>query len=161
MDRREMLGMLGVGAVGLTALSGREALADDAGPKMDSAHKECLEACSDCARACDMAYHHCLMQVAEGKRDHAKPLRFASECAGFCALSACNIAKMSPLMTFSCEACAEACKATLAVISKFDSDEMKAAAKDLARCEKSCRAMVEAMGHHHHETSAGSAPRAN
>ena len=158
MDRRELLGVLGAGAVGLTALSGREALAQQASAKLDDVHKECLEACSDCARACEMAFHHCTMQAAEGKRDHAKPLHYAVDCAGFCALAACNIAKHSPLMAYSCEACAEACKATLAVVSKFDSDEMKAATKALTRCEKACTAMIEAMGHHH-PTSTG--PRAN
>jgi hypothetical protein len=161
MDRREMLGLLGAGAVGFTALSGGRASADAGSAKLDAVHKECLEACSDCARSCDMTYHHCLMQVAEGKKEHAKPLQYAADCAGFCALSACNVAKQSPLMAFSCEACADACKATLAVISKFDSEEMKSAAKELARCEKACQAMVAAMGHHHRETSSGSAPRAN
>jgi len=155
MDRREMLGLLGVGTLGLSTLTGREVFGSEASMKLDAVHKECLEACSACARSCDMTYNHCLMEVAEGKKEHAKPLRFVADCAGFCALSACNIAKQSPLMAYSCEACADACKATLAVVSKFDSEEMKAAAKELARCEKSCRAMVEAMGHHHHETSTG------
>jgi predicted ATPase len=161
MDRREMLGVLGVGTLGLTAFSSREARADEAATKLDAVHQECLEACSDCAKACDMTFHHCLMQLAEGKREHAKSVQYAADCAGFCALSACNIAKHSPLMAYSCEACAESCKATLAVVSKFDADEMKAAAKALTRCEKSCRSMLEAMGHHHHETGAGTAPRAN
>ena len=152
MDRREMLGLLGAGAVGLTAMSSREAVAAD--PKLDAMHKECLEACGDCAKACDMAFHHCYTQVAEGKRDHAKPLHYVADCAGFCALSACNIAKHSPLMVHSCESCAEACKATLAVVSQFDSEEMKATAKSLERCEKSCRAMVAGMGHEHHDHSA-------
>jgi hypothetical protein len=147
MDRREMLGLLGAGAVGLTAVSGSEARAE---AKLDPVHKECLEACSECARSCDMTYHHCLMEVAQGKKEHAKSLQYAADCAGFCALSACNIAKHSPLMVYSCEACAEACKDTLAVVSKFDSEEMKAAARSLARCEKSCREMVKAMGGHHH-----------
>jgi len=160
MDRREMLGLLGAGAVGFTALSGGQASADAGFAKLDAVHKECLEACGDCAKACDMTYHHCLMLVAEGKKEHAKPLQYAADCAGFCALSACNIAKHSPLMAISCDACAEACKATFAVVSKFDSEEMKAAAKELARCEKSCRVMVEAMGHYRHENSAGPAPRA-
>jgi len=150
MDRRELLGMLGAGTVGLAAMSGREAEAQEFAHKMDAVHKECLEACGDCAKACDMAFHHCVMQVAEGKREHAKPLHYFADCSGFCALSACNIAKQSPLMAYSCEACGDACKATLAVVSKFDSPEMKAATKALERCEKSCVAMVEAMGHHHH-----------
>lgn len=151
MDRREMLGMLGAGAIGLTAMSGREALAEDECCKMDAVHKECLEACADCAKTCDMTYHHCLMLVAEGKKEHARPLQFVADCAGFCALSACNIARHSPLMAHSCSACAEACKDTRAVVAKFDSEEMKAAAKALEKCEKSCRAMVKSMGHHIHE----------
>ncbi len=150
MDRREMFGMLGAGAFGIAALSGREAFAaDEAHAKLNSVHKECLEACGECAEACDMAFNHCVTQVAEGKKEHAKPLRYAADCAGFCALSACNIAKHSPLMAHSCEACADACKDTLAVISKFDSEEMKAATKALVRCEAACKAMVQAMGHHH------------
>jgi hypothetical protein len=107
-----------------------------------------------------MAYHHCLDQVAEGKRDHAKPLRYSADCSGFCSLSASNIARHSPLMALSCESCGQACQETLAVISRFDAPEMKAAALALERCEKSCRAMVEAMGHHHH-APAVKAPRAN
>jgi len=156
MDRRQMIGMMGAGAAGLAALSGREAVAADP-EKLDAVHKECLEACSDCAKACDMTFHHCYTQVAEGKRDHAKPLHYVADCAGFCALAACNIAKHSPLMAYSCEACAEACKSTIAVVSAFDSPEMKDVTKSLTRCEKACRAMVESMGHEHHSTTA---PRA-
>jgi hypothetical protein len=160
MDRREIFGMLGVGALGLSALSGREVLADEPSAKLDAVHKECLEACAECDKACDMASNHCLDQVAKGNRDHAKPLRYMTDCAGFCALAACNIARHSPLMVYSCEACASACKETLAVVSRSDLPEMKAAAEALERCEKSCRAMVEAMGHRNH-APASTAPRAN
>jgi hypothetical protein len=142
MDRRAMLGMLGVGAVGVT-FAGHEA---EAGVTMlDKVHADCLKACSDCAQSCDMTFHHCYTQVAEGKRDHAKPLHLVSDCAGFCNLSASLIAKKSPFMTYSCQACAEACKATAAVVEKFDSEEMRMAAEKLRACEKSCIAMVEAM----------------
>src|SRR4051812_48565733 len=79
MKRREMLGVLGVGAAGLTALS--TASAQQADPhsneqahRHDKMHEDCLKACSDCARMCDETFHHCYMQVAEGKRDHAKSL---------------------------------------------------------------------------------------
>ncbi len=54
-------------------------------------------------------------------------------------------------MAHSCEACAEACKDTLAVVGKMDSPEMKSYTKSLEKCEKSCRAMVKAMGGHKHE----------
>jgi len=154
MDRRAMLGMLGAGAVGV-GLSGRESIAAVADEhdhhKMmhDKVHEACLKACSDCAKSCDETFHHCVMMVGEGKKEHAKSVQLLSDCAGFCALSACMIAKHSPLMVHSCEACADACKATAAEVGKFDMPEMKAAAKALMACEKSCREMVAAMGHDH------------
>jgi hypothetical protein len=141
MDRRTMLGMVGVGAVGLAAFPGGEARASG----LDKTHEDCLKACSDCAKACDETFHHCYKEVAEGKRDHARPLHFLSDCAGFCGLSACMIARHSPLMVDSCNSCAEACRKTAAVVEKFDSEEMRMAAVKLRACEKSCLAMVEAM----------------
>lgn len=158
MKRREMLGTLGAGAAGLAALSATTTSASaqqEGAHRHDKTHEDCLKACSDCAKMCDETFHHCYMQVAEGKRDHAKPLHLVSDCAGFCSLSACMIAKHSPLMVHSCASCAEACASTATVVEKFDDPEMKAAAKSLRACEASCRAMVKAMGghEHHHETS--------
>ena len=154
MDRREMLGALGAGAIGLTALTAKaDDKSDDHCCDLDKTHEDCLKACSDCAKSCDMTFHHCYTKVAEGKADHAKALHLVSDCAGFCALSACMIAKHSPLMVHSCGACAEACKTTAAEVEKFDSEEMKHAAKKLRECEKSCRSMVVAMG--------GGSPKAN
>jgi hypothetical protein len=146
MDRRELLGVLGAGAVGLTALSARaDDKSDDHCCDLDKVHEDCLKACSECAKACDMTFHHCYTKVAEGKADHAKPLHLVSDCAGFCKLSESMIAKHSPLMVHSCAACAEACKATAAEVEKFDSEEMKRAAMKLHECERSCREMVASM----------------
>jgi hypothetical protein len=78
------------------------------------------------------------------------PMTFTKNvCAGFCGLSAKNIASHSPLMALSCESCGEACKATMEQVAAFDSAEMKAVAAELKRCEASCRKMVTAMGHKH------------
>ena len=152
MDRRAMLGMLGAGAVGV-AITGHEAFAaDDQDPHAAmhaKLHESCLKACSDCAKSCDETFHHCMMLLAKGEKEHALSAHLLSDCAGFCGLSACMIAKHSPLMVHSCMACAEACKATAAEVGKFDMPEMKAAAKALAACEKSCREMVAGMHHNH------------
>lgn len=147
MDRRELLGMVGAGALGLTAMSAR---ADDKSSashccELDHVHKTCLEACNDCAKACDVTFQHCYMEVAQGKKEHAKALRLAADCAEFCRLSASLIARQSPLMTHSCRSCAEACKDTAAEVDKFDSHEMKDAVKKLHHCEQSCRDMVAHM----------------
>jgi len=147
MDRREMLGVVGAGAIGLTAMSAKADDKSSSGSccELDSVHESCYKACSECAKTCNMTFHHCYMEVAEGKKEHARALHLASDCAAFCTLSAAMIAKHSSLMAYSCEACAEACKATAAEVGRFDSTEMKAAAKMLLDCEKSCREMVAHM----------------
>ncbi len=151
MDRRELLTTISAGGLGMMAMASNSKAQAPAvkSSDHDKVHADCLEACSSCAKSCDETFHHCYVAVSEGKRDHAKALHLLSDCAGFCSLSACMIAKHSSLMAHSCAACAEACKETVAEVSKFDSTEMKMAAKKLIECEKSCRAMVEHMGHHH------------
>lgn len=150
MDRRELLGMVGVSALGLTAMSAKADDKSSAGHccELSQTHKDCLEACNECATACDVTFHHCYMQLAEGKKEHAKALHLAADCAEFCRLSASLIAKQSTLMAHSCRACAEACKNTAAEVDRFDSHEMKDAVKKLRKCEESCRDMVAKMAGH-------------
>jgi hypothetical protein len=143
MHRRELLGVLGATAAGLVAVTGGEA---HAAPP-DKVHEDCLKACSECAKECNETFHHCYVQVAEGKKEHAKALHMAADCAEFCGLSASLIARHSPLMAYACEACADACKACSAECDKFDSEQMKDCAKSCRECEKSCREMVKALGH--------------
>jgi hypothetical protein len=152
MDRREMLGMLGAGALGLSALSANadDEKCDTSCCELDKVHEDCLKMCAKCAKVCDQTFHHCYLELSRGKKEHAKALHLVSDCAGFCGLSACMIAKHSPLMAYSCTACAEACKATAAEVEKFDSETMKAAAKKLHDCEQSCREMVASMKGHDH-----------
>lgn len=145
MDRRTMLGMMGLGTIGVAHLSATPA---EAAPG-DKAHDECARVCAECAQACEMAANYCYGQVAMGKKEHAKPLRFLNDCAGFCGLSARNVSSMSPLMDLSCDSCGDACKETREVVAAFDSPEMKKVADMLKKCEASCREMVAAMGHKH------------
>jgi len=144
MHRRECLAVLGATAAGLAAVTTGTARAQHAGG-LDKVHQECLDACSDCAKICDITFHHCATLVAEGKKDHAHSMHMAADCAEFCRLSATMVARHSPLMVHSCQACAEACKACAAACAKFDSKEMKACAEECKKCEASCRDMVKAM----------------
>jgi hypothetical protein len=144
MQRRECLGVLGATAAGLAAISATSAQAQHS-VTLDKAHESCYEACSSCAKSCDMTFHHCVRMLAEGKKEHARALHMVADCAEFCKLSATMIARHSPLMVQSCASCAEACKACAAACSKFDSEEMKACAEACKKCEESCREMVKAM----------------
>lgn len=145
MDRRECLSLLGASAAGLAAVSATPARAQNS-THLDKAHEKCYDACSDCAKSCDMMFHHCAVLVGEGKKEHAKPMRVAADCAEFCKLSATMIARHSPLMTASCGACADACAACASACSKFDSEVMKSCAETCKKCEDSCREMVKSMG---------------
>jgi hypothetical protein len=146
MDRRDLLCVLGTTAAGLVAATGRAVGAVDQAHVHSGAHGDCQKACQDCGRSCNETFHHCCEQVAAGKKEHAKALRLVADCAKFCSLSADMVASESPLMVYSCGACAEACKACAAECERFEGPEMKDCAKACHACEQSCRAMVQAMG---------------
>jgi hypothetical protein len=80
MDRRELLGVLGAGAMGLTALSRVEAREDEAhaGHHHDEAHADCMKACADCAKACNETASHCLEQLSSRFADF-RAMRFAND----------------------------------------------------------------------------------
>ena len=157
MDRREMFGTLAAGTAGLFALnSGASAsasaafFADDA--KMKEVMKDCLKACEMCAVTCEQTFTHCFGLVSEGKKEHAKAAQYALDCADFCALSVKMMLRESDLMSASCGACSEACKKCGDECAKFDSEIMKKCVAACRECEKTCKAMVSAMGSgHHHE----------
>ena len=149
MDRRESLGILGTTIVGLVAGSfgQAEAAAGQLGHN-DKAHEECLKACNSCADHCAEAFHHCVREVASGKKEHAVALRLVADCEGFCRLSSSMVARQSPLMAYACTACADACRDCARECDKFDAPTMKECAEACRACETSCRTMVKAMGLH-------------
>lgn len=149
MDRRELLGILGTTAAGLAAVTGGRASAQEQRAHGD-AHESCADACAECEKDCNKGFHHCFKQVQSGKSEHAKAMHLCVDCGEVCGTSAKLVARMSPLMTFTCRACAESCEACLAECEKLDDPEMKAVVASLKKCAQSCREMVKAMGAHEH-----------
>lgn len=149
MDRREMLHLLGGGAVGLAAMAGREARAQHP-HHHDTLHGECLKACTVCAEVCNETFHHGFEHIKDGHAEHGKAARLTIDCLGFCRLSADLLARESPLMGLACAACADACKACAEECSKHDDAQMKECAEACRACEKACRAMAERGGDHGH-----------
>ena len=149
MDRRELLGVLGATAAGLAAVTGGSALAQDArAHKEGDSHEKCADACSDCAKECNQGFHHCYKQVQAGKAGHAKAMHLCVDCGEVCSTSAKLVARMSPLMTITCHACAESCEACLAECEKLNDPGMRETVESLRKCAASCREMVKAMGGH-------------
>ena len=78
MDRRELLGMFGAaaGVLAVGAVEGRAA-DDCAAPAPGQTHEECLKACGECAKICNMSAHHCAERLSAGEgllKHHAKAL---------------------------------------------------------------------------------------
>jgi hypothetical protein len=147
MDRREMLGVLGLGAAGLGAFTATSAQAqeDPGRHHHDKAHDECMKACEECAEICAANFNHCLKLVEQGHRDHARPARMSLDCAEFCGLSICLMSRQSELVDTACAACADACKRCGEECAKYDSEMMKQCAEVCRKCEQACRAMVQSM----------------
>jgi hypothetical protein len=149
--RRELLGALGTGAAALALLPKSTVTAktglDDNDAKNAAMQHSCAEACGDCAKACNKAYHYSLEQASAGKSRHAKIARTLIDCAAFCDLSATLISRQSTLMGLSCRACADACRRCAQECESFDTElDMKICFDACQRCEESCRNMVKAMG---------------
>ena len=100
MDRRELLGVLGATAAGLAIAGG--ARAARAGHDKEDIHEKCADACSDCEKECNQAFHHCYKQVASGKAGHAKAMHLCVDCGEVCSTAAKLVARMSPLMVHTC-----------------------------------------------------------
>jgi hypothetical protein len=153
MDRRELLGVLGATAAGLAAVTGGETLAQQAKPHAHEEgrgdiHEKCAEACVDCEKHCNQGFHHCYRQISSGKQQHARAMHLCVDCGEVCSTAGKLVARMSPLMTYTCHACAESCEACIAECEKLNDPEMKETIAALRTCAQSCREMVKAMGGH-------------
>jgi hypothetical protein len=137
MDRRELLGVLGVGAAGLVALRTSQAHADD-----EETHDDPVKTLGECAKLCDEVAHHCLDELRQGGSHadlHDKAHEAAMDCQAFCVLTATLMARKSPVAKYAhlgsaaaCANCADACEGRQGNI-------MKECVKICRECEKLCR----------------------
>jgi len=160
MNRGEILGAIGPGATSLATLSAMKTYGHegDHAHEHGKGHQDCLKNCTECAKSCDHAFHHALLQLGEGKKILARTVQLLADCAKFCGLAACTISDHSPVMDHACEACAEVCKETAEACEACDIEEVKVAVRSLRACEQSCRAMVPGSRGDHHAGSAETKP---
>lgn len=144
MDRREWLGVLGAGAVGLVAVSESQGQAQHAGHD-DKAHLDCTKACADCMNECNETFHHCFEMMESGHKEHARAAHLTVDCAEFCKLAATMVGRQSPLMGYACQSCAEACQMCASECDKLSSAKMKECAQSCRNCERACRDMLASM----------------
>ena len=148
MNRRELIGFLGVSVAGFTALAapgfGREqGEHNHSGPL-----EECAKVCADCLRECESCSDHCARLLASGKKEHLTTLQTCADCAEVCGAAAKIASRHGPLAVAICEACAKACDICGAACEKAPDDQhMQKCAKACRYCAKACRDMVKHVGH--------------
>jgi hypothetical protein len=160
MNRREMIGALGLGAAAL-ALTDREARGYQE-HEHEHGHDEHIRTIGECALLCNQAAHHCLQHLGAGKGDLAHLARaheMTMDCQAFCVLTAALMSRSSPLAAHAHRACADACRDCAAVCDKADEEHkiLHACAAKCRECEKACRAMTAPTTEHEHHT--GAAPK--
>jgi hypothetical protein len=142
MDRRELLGMMGVGAAGLLATAAKAPAA------AVHEHDDHLKTLGECAKLCNEAAHHCLGELkkeSSGHREHhARAHELTMDCQAFCVLTATLMARSSPLAQYAHQACAEACRCCAEECEKGHDEIMKECAKKCRDCEQMCRSMSKA-----------------
>src|SRR5262249_34509724 len=147
MDRRELLGVLGVGTAGLILARAGEAHADD--KEGDKMHEH-IKTIGACALACNEAAHHCLehlkKEASEHRAHHAKAHELTMDCQAFCVLTATLMARCSPLAPYAHQACAEACRCCADECEKGNGEIMKSCAQKCRDCERVCREMSKSTG---------------
>ena len=146
--RRRMIETAALGATGLALMGNRSSAQVSTATEHDHSDamwKTCCNTCSDCAKACNKMFHHCLTQAAAGKgQQHLRTAQIAADCAEFCELSAKLLGRSSALAMVSCAACADACNRCARECDSFETDlEMKMCSQECHRCEESCRKMVK------------------
>jgi len=141
MDRRELLGLMGIGAAGLMATSARGAVA------AVHEHDEHLKTIGECAKVCNEAAHHCLGELkkesSEHREHHARAHELTMDCQAFCVLAVTLMARSSPLAQYAHQACAEACRCCAEECEKGHDEIMKECATKCRECEKTCRSMAK------------------
>ena len=150
MQRRDMIGALGLGAAALAVTPRTARAAQNQGGDIH-AHDEHITVMETCAKLCNEASAHCLEQLAKGAGDtayHAKAHEITTACQNFCHLSSQLMARHSALATIAHEANAKACDACAEVCDTSDAPIMKECAESCRSCAETCRSMAE-HGHQH------------
>lgn len=145
MRRYAVMAAVAAAAVGLSVGTQRAADHEHARPGLD----KCAKACADCMRECESCHRHCMMMLAQGKKEHHTTANTTADCADVCAAAAKIVARGGPFAGHVCEACAKACEACGAECDKSDDPHMKRCAKACKECAAACREMLKGHGTGH------------
>lgn len=101
---------------------------------MDQIRKTCIEACAECATACEFCVGEHI-----GDKEMAECLRLCIDCADFCAVDMRLLARNSRSSPALCGLCADACDAYATECDRFDSRRCTEACR---KCAGACRQLA-------------------
>ena len=96
-----------------------------------------IDACNDCADACDLCVASCLQESDVGMM--ARCISLDIDCAQICRMTAGFLARQSELLDILCETCAEICEACGDECERHESQHCKDCADACRRCAEECR----------------------
>ncbi len=158
MNRRKMIGTMGLGAAALAATGTvRAQQREEHEHEHGEGHEDHLAVIANCAKVCNETAHHCLEQTvhsenASEREGHAHVHEATMDCQAFCVMTAALMARHSPMALHAHAACAEAvpeCAKTCQE-SGIKSDVVQNCEEACKECEKACRSMVSQHGSHDH-----------
>jgi hypothetical protein len=102
--------------------------------------KSCIDACNDCATACD----HCAASGLSEKevQKMARCIALDTDCAAICRVAAGYMSRGSDLAGAICELCAEVCDVCAKECERHDMDHCRECARACRRCADECRRMA-------------------
>lgn len=102
--------------------------------------QSCIDACNDCALACDHCVASCLKEPDVNAM--ARCIALDIDCAEICRLAVATMARGSELAGPMCELCAEACEECGRECAKHKMDHCQKCAEACRRCAEECRRMA-------------------
>jgi len=109
---------------------------------MNSAYKASIDACLQCAAACDYCASSCLKELDVNQM--AKCMQLDMECAAICRTAAQLMSIESDYANAVCQLCADVCNACASECKKHDMDHCQRCAEACSGCAEECSSMIAA-----------------
>ena len=105
--------------------------------------KRSIDACNDCAIACDHCASASLME--QDVRSLTRCIALDIDCAETCRTSVALMSRGSELAGVFCEVCAQFCDACAEECAKYPYDHCRECIQACRRCAAECRRMASSM----------------
>ncbi|MCY1061586.1 four-helix bundle copper-binding protein [Nannocystis sp. SCPEA4] len=100
----------------------------------------CIDACMDCATACEMCGSSCLAET--NVAEMARCIRMNQDCADFCFMTVALLSRCSEHAQRLCQLCADVCDACGAECAKYPVAHCQQCAEACKSCADECREMA-------------------